>query len=324
MKLEYNRTIIPDITEPALTSAEIEREEELDRRIDEIRKEKGKAASKRKKDSDESVQPEAKRKRTFQEDGKDHDNTPNNTQSGEESESVEGVGRSGILIPVIPGRNGHHSTPESPKEHSKLRVGDNPSGPPSLNPVKPKTGTGLETVLIKSAKKHKKIKKIKKPYKKIIKLKNYKKIKKIKKRYKKIKKYKTHTKKIKKILQNIKKLKNTKTTKKIKKCGIPMSSNLLCMSSNLLCKPRNLFICKPGTEPGLTQPNTGTGTGLATGLATGLPIGITSPTAMTNTSHSGNDPDLGPPAKDGGLGTGMGLGDGKGIGCLADNSNFLY
>ena len=155
IKMEYNRTIIPDITEQALTTAEIEKEEELDRKIDKIRKEKGKAATKRKNISEENTQPEAKRKRIFQEDG-----NPDYTQSGEDSESVEGVGRFGVSTPVNPGRNGH-STTHSPKEHSKLRVGNDPGGPFSLNPVKPNTGTGLESVFLKSAHKSKKIKKFK-------------------------------------------------------------------------------------------------------------------------------------------------------------------
>ena len=56
-------------------------------------------------------------------------------------------------LPVNLGHNGPLL-----KEHSTLRLGANPSGPPTLDPVKPKTGTGSKIVIFpKNAKNPKKI-----------------------------------------------------------------------------------------------------------------------------------------------------------------------
>ena len=82
----------------------------------------------------------------------------------------------------------------------------------------------------------------------------------------------------------------------------------------------------PALRLDLDGPPDPAGTGLTTALLTRLPTGDgeKQTNIFPNTFNSGTDPDLGPPPKDGGLGTGMGSGDGLGIGCPADNSNFLY
>ena len=115
--------------------------------------------------------------------------------------------------------------------------------------------------------------------------------------------------------KNTKKIKKYKNTKKNKKCRYLSSNNLINM-----CSALSLDLDGPPEPP---EP---AGTGLTPASWTGLPTtgdGEKPMNIFPNTFNSGTDPDLGPPTRIGGEGTGMGIGDGKGVGCLADFSNFL-
>lgn len=117
-KLEYNRTIIPDITEEAVSVEEIRREEEVDNIIDDMRKEKMRnKGEKRKPDNDNNTNK--KQRISFQEDG-----------SEMRAETVRNADIERRRLGVSPdknGRNGPSCQVYSHLEQPKLRVGGNPS-----------------------------------------------------------------------------------------------------------------------------------------------------------------------------------------------------
>ena len=126
-KLEYNRTIIPDISENPISPEELKREEEIDEKVEHLRKERRtKQKRSRVETTDEEEGRKSKRIRIFQEDGSREDiptiqQERTQTVSEEREACDEGYG---ALTPVNPGRNGSSELANLNNEQTSSLVND--------------------------------------------------------------------------------------------------------------------------------------------------------------------------------------------------------
>merc|ERR1712243_106836 len=133
-KVEFNRTVVPDISEEGITREELEEVERVDKIIEKLqtekRNEKKGRVDNRRKGTDSTPEREAnnetkRQRKSFQQVG-------NQSYKFQETgpENTENDGEYGVTPSVNLGQNGPPF-----KEHSTLRLG---GLPPTLGPVKPK------------------------------------------------------------------------------------------------------------------------------------------------------------------------------------------